>query len=57
MDGECEHKLLSRGKSNPNLKKAVKGAACEAAGWLGGKQSHCKSAVLSYRNVQPRASL
>lgn len=57
VDGECEHKLLSRGKSNPNLGKAAKGAAREAAGRLGGKKSRRESAVFSYRNIQPRASL
>lgn len=31
---ECEHKLLSQGKSNPNLGMAAKGVACEAAGPL-----------------------
>lgn len=45
VDGECEHKLLSRGKSNPNLGMAAKGATWEAAGQSGSKQSWCKSAV------------
>lgn len=31
---ECEQKLLSQGKSNPNLGMAAKGVACEAAGLL-----------------------